>query len=368
MNSPEMSRCWAEIELDALRHNARVAREHVGGGVALMAVIKANAYGHGLATVAPALGDDAELFAVADVQEALDARNVVEHPIVILGPVVPAERAAVIEHGFIASISSLDEAREFSRCTRGASVAIDCAIDTGMGRMGIDEASAVEQLKRIAALPNIRTHSVSTHLPAGDEDAAYTKEQLARFAALISRVRSEVPGNYRVHALPSAGVIGFPTFGYDIVRAGLMIYGISPISEFQQRLRPALTLKTRVSLLREISPGQSISYGRTFIAVRQMRTATLAIGYADGLPRAVSNRGAAVLIAGQRCPILGRVTMDLTVVDVSDVPAIEVGDEAVVIGRQGNAEIMATELAERAGTIAWEIFTGIGTRVARVYE
>jgi alanine racemase len=291
----------------------------------------------------------------------------VPHPVIILGPALPAERAAIVEHRFIASISSYDEALAFSAAASGRAVYANCKIDTGMGRMGIREDDAVEEIVRISKLPNIEIHSVSSHLPSADEDPVFTKEQLVRFRGLITRLRSELPGSYLVHTLPSAGVIAFAGSAYDIVRAGLMIYGISPLPEQQALLKTALTLKAHVVLLRDVAAGTSISYGRTFTTPRAMRVATLSVGYADGFPRALSNRGAAVSIGGRRCAVLGRVTMDLTMVDVSDVPEVNVGDEAVLIGRQGDEEILAREVAQRAGTIAWEIFTGIGSRVARVY-
>ena len=367
MSSPEVHRCWAEIDYAALRHNARVARARVGRPVALLAVIKANAYGHGIAAVAEALADEAELFGVANLQEALQVRDVVAHPVLIMGPALPSERTGIVSAALIPAVSSYAEAAEFSETARGSSVAVNCKIDTGMGRMGIQAVEAIDELKRIAALPNLTIHSVSTHLPSADEDAEFTGVQLSDFSALIERARREVPGDYLVHALPSAGVLGFAPSAFDVVRAGLMLYGISPLSEFQHALKPVMTLKARVVLVREIPAGTSISYGRTFVAPRPMRIATLSVGYADGLPRGVSNRGAAVLIAGQRCPILGRVTMDLTIADVSAVPQAAVGDEVVLIGRQAGEEILATEVAERASTIAWEVFTGIGARVARVY-
>jgi alanine racemase len=367
IESFEAHRCWAEIDRAALRHNAQAARKIVGPDVVLLAVIKANGYGHGLVAVADALRDHAQLFGVANVQEALAARNAVPHPVIILGPALPTERAAIVEHRFIASISSYEEALAFSAVADGRSVYVNCKIDTGMGRMGIRESHAVEEIVRISKLPNIEIHSVSSHLPSADEDPVFTKEQLTHVDGLITRLRSEMPGSYLVHTLPSAGVLAFAGSAYDIVRAGLMIYGISPLPEQQALLRPALTLKAHVVLLRDVAAGSSISYGRTFTTARAMRVATLSVGYADGLPRALSNRGAAVLIGGRRCALLGRVTMDLVIVDVSEVPEVNVGDEAVLIGRQGDEEILATEVAQRAGTIAWEIFTGIGSRVARVY-
>ena len=360
-------RCWAEIDLGALRQNARFARERLGGKVALLAVVKANAYGHGLAAVANALREEAQLFGVANLREAAELRQTVSQPVVILGPALPGERRGIVDAGFIPSVSNYDEARGFSRLAAGATVAINCAIDTGMGRMGIAEADVSVELKRIAALPNLTLHSVSTHLPVADEDAVYTREQLQRFQTVMTRLRRDVPGSYLVHTLPSAGVAGFADSAYDIARAGLMLYGATSVPDFQKFLRPVLSLKTRIILVRELAAGSSVSYGRTFIAPRALRVATLGAGYADGLPRLISNRDAAVLIAGRRCPVLGRVTMDLTMVDVTAAPEVSVGDEAVLIGRQGDEEILATEMAARASTIAWEIFTGIGSRVPRVY-
>lgn len=367
MSSSNPGRCWVEIDRDALRHNARVARECVGSNVALLAVIKANGYGHGLVEAADALRDDVQLFGVANVREAIETRAAVPHPIVILGPALPEERAAIVQGGFIASISSYAEAVEFSRVAASSSVELNCAIDTGMGRMGIAEKAAGGEVRRIAGLPNVKIHSVSTHLPAADEDPKFTEAQLRRFHDALTDVRQSVPGDFFAHALCSTGVARFPGSAYDIVRAGLVLYGSATDDALQARLRPAMTWKTRVALLRDVAAGSSISYGRTFVTPRAMRVATISCGYADGLPRAISNRDAEVLIAGRRCAVLGRVTMDLTMVDVTAVTEVTVGDEVVLMGRQGKEEILAAAVAARASTIAWEIFTGIGSRVARVY-
>ena len=360
-------RCWAEIDRAALRHNAHATRQRLGPDVALLAVIKANGYGHGLAAVAHALADHVDLFGVANVVEALEARKAVAHPVMILGPALPEERGEIVAHRFIPSVSDHEEAWEFSHAARGSSVAINFKIDTGMGRMGSAESDAIERLKAIVALPNLEIHSVSTHLPSADEDQSYTRTQLARFKDLVTRMRNEVPGTYKIHALPSAGVIAFNDSAFDIARVGLMLYGASPIPEFQAQLRPVMTLKAHVVLIRELPAGSSVSYGRTFITKERTRVATLSLGYADGFPRTLSNRDAAVLIRGRRCSVLGRITMDLTMVDVTNVAAVGIGDEVVLIGRQGEEQILATEVAARASTIAWEIFTGIGSRVTRVY-
>ena len=367
MSPTDAYRCWVEIDTAALRHNAQVARARVAPGVALMAVIKANAYGHGLSAVAKALSNDAEIFGVANLREALEARSVVPHPVLILGPALPEERVAIVEHRFIASISSAGEAKEFSRAANGRTALVNCAIDTGMGRMGISEGEAVDELKRIAATPNVEIHSISTHLPSSDEELEFTREQLKRFTKLVGAIRGEVPGNYKVHALPSGGVLGFCESCFDFVRAGLMLYGVSPAPEFQKGLQPPLTWKSHIVLMRELPPGSSVSYGRTWFAPRLTRVATLSVGYADGYPRSLSGRGAAVLARGRRCPVIGRVTMDLTMIDVTDAGPLSIGDEVVLLGRDGDEEVSARELADRAGTIAWEVFTGIGSRVARVY-
>jgi len=357
----ETYRCWAEIDRGALSYNAKIVRERAGSAE-LLAVVKANAYGHGMIGVAEALANDAQLFGVANLEEASTLRKTLPHPIIILGPAIPEERSAIAEQGFIASVSTLEEAQAFDR-----PVAINFVVDTGMGRMGTPEAQALEVFKKIAALPNIQIHSVSTHLPVSNEEADYTRDELSRFAKLLKQFRAEVPGEYKAHVLPSSGVLAFSDPSFDIVRAGIMLYGISPLPGFEKLLKPVMTWKTRIGLVRDMPKDSSISYGRTFITPRAMRIATLSAGYADGYPRHLSNRDAAVLVHGQRCALLGRVTMDLMMIDVSGIAEAKSGDEAVLMGRQGDGEISAIELAERAGTITWEIIARIGSRVRRVY-
>ena len=365
--SIETYRCWAEIDRAALRHNAKVVRDRLGGSPELLAVVKANAYGHGMVGVAQALQEDARLFGVANLEEAVALRGALSHAVIILGPALPQERAPIVEGGFIASISTLEEAEDFDRLARNKPVPVCFVVDTGMGRMGTMAAEALEVFRKIAALANLRIHSVSTHLPVSNEDENYTQAELAGFAELAQRFRREVPGDYKIHVLPSAGVLAYSDAGSDFARAGIMLYGVSPLPEFQNILCPVMTWKTRIGLIRDMPKGSSISYGRTFIAPRAMKVATLAAGYADGYPRHLSNRAAAVLVRGQRCPLLGRVTMDLMMVDVSAVDRVETGDEVVLLGRQSEAEISCAELAEKAGTITWEITTRVGQRVRRVF-
>ena len=366
MNS-KTYRCWAEIDQSALRHNATVVRERLGPGVELLAVVKANGYGHGMVGVAKALAQDAQFFGVANLEEATILRREVSRPIIILGPALPAERSLIAEGGFIPSISTLEEAQEFDRVAQRTPVAINFVIDTGMGRMGVPQAEAMALFKKVATLSNLKIHSLSTHLPVSNEDADFTRAELAQFAGLVKKLRAEFPGDYKTHVLQSAGALAFADPPFDIVRAGIMLYGISPLSEFQKLLRPVLTWKTRISLIRDMPAGHGISYGRTFITPREMRVATLSAGYADGYPRHLSNREAAVLVRGQRCALLGRVTMDLMMIDVSHIGSVAVGDEVVLMGRQGDQEISATDLAGQANTISWEITTRIGARVRRIY-
>jgi alanine racemase len=361
-------RCWTEIDRDALRHNARVVRERAGSAE-ILAVVKANAYGHGLIGVAEILADEVQLFGVANLEEALALRGSCSHPIVILGPALPGERSTIAERGFIPTISALDEAEDFNRLARGSPVDVNFKIDTGMGRMGVPENQALDALRKVSTFPNIRIHNVSTHLPASGEDADYTRDQLLRFGEIMKQFRAAVPIDYKAHVLQSAGLLGFAEHAgpFDMVRAGIVLYGVSPLPEFQKVLKPVMTWKTRISLVRDMSKGSSISYGRTFITPRKMRIATLSAGYADGYPWRLSNRDADVIVRGQRCAILGRVTMDLMMIDVSKIDDARVGDEVVLMGRDGNEEVSCAELARLAGTIPWEITTRIGARVRRVY-
>lgn len=362
----ETYRCWAEIDRNALRHNARVVRDRIGAAE-LLAVVKANGYGHGMVGVAQALAEEAQLFGVANLEEAAELHATLSHPIVILGPALPEERAMIAERGFIPSVSTFEEAKDFDGAVAGKQVAINFKVDTGMGRMGAPEGQALEIFTKVLALPHIKIQSVSTHLPVSNEDAEYTRDELLRFGSIVNQFRAASPRDFKSHVLQSAGLLAFADPLFDIVRAGIVLYGISPFAEFQKLVKPAMTWKTRIALVREMPKGSSISYGRTFVTPRKMRIATLSAGYADGYPRHLSNREAAVLVRGQRCPLLGRVTMDLMMTDVSKIDGVQEGDEVVLMGRDGNEEVSCTELADRAGTITWEITTRIGARVLRVF-
>lgn len=349
-------RTWAEVDHSAIVHNLAVVRKMVGPRPEIFAIIKANAYGHGARKVAASLADQVEGFGVANLDEAREL-GPTSRDILLLSPTLPGERREVVAENFIATVSSAAEAADFS----GGRVSLK--VDTGMGRIGCWKDDALAEIKTILRLGSVRLHSIATHLPVPDEDPDYTRAQLESFAGLRVALQPEIPPETKFHALNSAGILGFSEAAHDLVRPGLMLYGASPLAKHQALLRPALTWKARVLLVREISSGRTISYGRTFTAPTDLRVAVLPIGYADGLPRQISGQGASVLIGGRRCAILGRVTMDQVVVDVSAVPGVQSGDEAILIGRQGEEEILAGELAAWAGTIAWHIFTGLGNRV-----
>lgn len=361
-------RCWAEIDLEALRYNARVLNQKIGPGARLMAVVKANAYGHGMESVAQALREEVAMFGVANVAEALALRAAgIENPVFILAPALACEREPIVRGGFIPAVSSLEEARGYNQLGESRPVEAHLVLDTGMGRIGLWQEEALEVASQIARLKHLRLTGVATHLPSADEDEAFTAEQLRHFQALLEGLAQIGIRPGEVHALNSAGAIRFPAQAGTLVRAGLALYGCSPLEDFQEKLHPAMAFKASVTMVREMGVGRSISYGRTFTTEHPMRVATVAVGYADGYQRHLSNTGTEVLVGGRRCLVLGRVTMDQICVDVSGLQT-QPGDEVVLFGRQGGQEISATELARKAGTIPWEIFTGIGPRVQRIYR
>jgi alanine racemase len=362
--SGESWRIRAEIDHAALRHNAAAIRKAVGEKPGILAVVKADGYGHGGPEVAKTLAPVVEKFGVATLDEARAVRAAVpDKDILLLSPCLPAERAAVVKEGFIPVVSSRAEAKAYAHLAEGQPVRIHLCIDTGMGRIGVWQDEAIQTAKEISHVAGVEVESVSTHLPAADSDPEFTTQELAAWDELVAKLRSLLP-KANFHALNSAASFERPQFAADRVRPGLALYGISPLPEFQKLLRPAMTLKTRITLVRDVGAGRGISYGRDFITAKPMRVATLAIGYADGYPRQTSNQGAQVLVRGQRCPILGRITMDQFMVDVTDLPRdVAPGEEVVLFGRQGDEEIPVNEVASWAGTITWDVLTRLGKRV-----
>lgn len=357
-------RCWAEIDHAALRYNAAAVRTAIGDTREILAVVKADGYGHGGAEVARSLAPYAAQFGVATLAEAQAIRTAVaDKDILLLSPCLPNERANVVREGFIPVVSSTAEAKAYAHLIGDNPARLHLCLDTGMGRIGVWQDNALASARDMAALQGVEIESVSTHLPVADTDSAFTENELQTWSRLVAELRKVFP-SAKFHALNSAASFKWPHFAADRVRPGLALYGISPLAEFQQKLRPAMTLKTRITLVRDVGPGRGISYGRDFITPHPMRVATLSIGYADGYPRQTSNRGAQVLVRGQRCPVLGRVTMDQMMIDISALPRdVAPGEEVVLFGKQEAGEITVNEVAAWAGTITWDILTRLGRRV-----
>jgi len=357
-------RTWVEIDRDALRHNLKAVKK-LAGKAGIMAVVKANAYGHGLEEVVRVLDGGVEVFAVASLGEAIQLRKILKQvPILLLSAALPSEYREIARRGFIPTLSSSKEAALYARSARKGAP-IHFKIDTGMGRLGALPADAIPSLKAILKA-GLSVHSISTHLSSADSNEKTTRHQLATFADLLDELHHLAP-DASIHALNSAGAMLHASEEGDLVRIGLALYGVSPLSAFQKLLRPVLSWKARITFLNDIPKGHRISYGGTFTAPRAIKVAVLPAGYADGYPRQVSGKGAEVLIRGKRCPVIGRVTMDQIIVDVSKVRGVRVGDEAILVGKQGREQLTATEVASRADTIPWHLFCGITGRVAYKY-
>lgn len=357
-------RAWAEIDLAALRRNLKVAVESCGGQV--MAVVKAGAYGHGLEEIAVALAaENIAYLGVANVGEARRIREAgVEIPIYLLGATWAGEREEIVAHDWTPCLCSLAEAEDFNRWAEvaGKRLKVHLAVDTGMGRGGFLPAELSGVMGILEGLENLEIEGVGSHLPSADEDEEFTRSQIACFREVLEELGGANRFKWR-HLLNSAGILGYDPVICNLSRPGLMLYGVSPVAGGRSQLATVMTLKSRVTLLRTLPAGHGVSYGRQFVTSKPTRVATVGIGYGDGYPRQVSGNGADVWLAGRRCPILGRVTMDQIMVDVSDAEHVCEGDEVELFG----ANIPVAEVAKKAGTIVWEVFTGITPRVMRCY-
>lgn len=363
ISHPSPPRAWAEITQSHFLHNLEKVREHSGSGV--MAVLKAGAYGHGLEQLGELL-DKAQVtfFGVASVVEARRLAVIgVKSSIYLLGPTFPDERQEVVDNRWVASLSSMEEARHFNQLNDGnLPLVVHLTVDTGMGRGGFLPHQIEHHLPEILELKHLIVEGVGSHLPSADEDREFTLNQFKQFDALVKRLSQKCAFKF-VHLSNSAGLIDYVSETTNLVRPGLMLYGISPLPKYQNGLKPVMTLKSRVSLVRDLPKGQGISYGRAHILTKDTRVATVGIGYGDGYNRQFSGKGIEVMIRGQRCPILGRVTMDQIMIDVSRLSECQCGDEVELFGEN----ILVSEIAEKSGLIPWEIFTGITPRVLRVY-
>lgn len=357
---------WAEIDAAALVSNLRKLRRKAGSAK-LMFVVKANAYGHGAELCARAAekARAADWLGVSSVEEGVSLREAgIKLPILILGSLYPFESVlAAVAHGLTPMVASFDAAKRVAEAAQRLKRRVDChvKVDTGMGRVGAGRETAVSIVRALASFSGVRCTGLFTHFSSADSDRAQTARQLEKFRGVLKALEREGLRPPLVHAANSAGLLRHPESRFDLVRPGLAAYGL--VDGFE----PVLTLKSKVVFLKTVPKGATVSYGATWKARRVSRVATLPIGYGDGYSRSLSNRGV-VLIGGVRCPVIGRVTMDQTMVDATRVPSARVGDDAVLIGRQGKGLVTASELARHSGTINYETVTALSYRVPRALK
>jgi alanine racemase len=366
-------RAWTEIDLDALAHNLTRIRARISPSSAVILVVKADAYGHGAVAVAHrALGCGVEALGVGTSAEALELRAAgILAPVLVLGTIVDEEAALCLRNGVHIALHSLDRARGLAELAErlGTRARVHVKVDTGMGRLGVRPERALELLATVRASAHLELCGFMTHVaaPEGGRDPG-ALEQLNLFDALRRRAAEEGHQLGCVHAANSACVFTGLGTHYDAVRPGLAAYGILPAGlEGALELRPVLSLHSQVVFLKDVPPGSTVGYAGTWRAGRTTRVATLPIGYSDGLCWRLGNQGE-VLVRGARAPIIGRVSMDYATIDVTHIPGVEVGDRVTVIGRQGADSIGLAELAERAGTVPYEIACSVGRRVARIFR
>lgn len=363
----------AQVDLDALAHNYKEAVQRAGGRK-IIAVVKADAYGHGAVEVSRLLlGLGADLLGVALVEEGRELRQAgITAPILVMGALFPGQAEAIVEQKLTPVVFDRAVARALSLAARksGTNLAVHVKIDTGMGRIGISPEEAPAFIKDLKTSGSLSVQGLMTHFADADlRDKAFAAQQMDRFETLIKTLDADGSAVPHRHAANSAALLDYDRALFTMVRPGLMLYGYNPLEEQKGAidLRPALSLKTQIACVKKVPAGVPISYGRTFITKQASVIATLPIGYADGYSRGLSNKGEA-LVRGVRVPIVGRVCMDMCMLDITAVPDAQPGDEVVLIGSQGQERITADDIAAKTGTIAYEVLCGISNRVPRIYQ
>lgn len=361
----------AEIDLDQVVGNAE--RLSARAASPLLAVVKADAYGHGASEVAVALQGAGSVagFAVSLVEEAIELRQAgITQPILVMGPSIGDSYAAIVEHALTPMISDERHLAPLAEAVRGEALAIHLKVDTGMSRLGLSLRSVDPLLDTLAGESRLRVAGIASHLACADIDdptdaESMTALQLRRFADLRARCHTRLDPGVSFHVANSAGILRFPASSYDLARPGIALYGNG--FEPEEGLGAVLRLCSQITQLREVSTGESVSYGACWTARRLTRAAIVPVGYADGLPRNLSGKGSA-LISGRRCPIIGTVSMDMIVVDVTDLPDASLGADVVLIGKQKDAEIRVAEVAAHCEISEYEVSCGISKRVPRTYS
>ena len=364
-------RTWAEVDLDAVLHNFMAARNHLPKYMKLLVTVKANAYGHGSLQIAKLLESKADYFAVAAMDEAVQLRQAgIRMPLLILGPVLPADYKRAAEHDVALTVSSLEEARAISACAEAAhkKITVHFALDTGMSRIGFPcSEEAARELKTATQFPGIIPEGVFSHFAMSDsKDNSYVNLQTENFRRMLDMVGVD----FSIRHLYNSAAIAELKPEFDMAREGILLYGLHPSDEVDGSsiggVKPAMALRSHVSVVKNLPAGTPISYGCTYVTGKDSVIATVMAGYADGVPRLLSNCGE-VIIRGMKAPIVGRVCMDQFMVDVSHIPGVKPGDTVTIFGTDGSETITADEVAAKAQTIGYELICGIAPRVPRVY-
>jgi len=368
---------WAEIDLDALAHNFRVIRELVGADVKILAAVKANAYGHGAVECSRRLEKEGvDWFGVALPEEGIELRDAgITKPILCMGGVWPGQESLCIQRDLTPVAYRLDSLEALDQVSADAQKTVDVhvKIDTGMSRLGVRADDVLEFCEALKRFKNIRVDGLMTHLASADDEAQaeFTTEQIKRFNRAVAVFREQGIAPTYIHAANSAGLFAFEKTRGNMVRPGGTLYGfvrdVLPPSVDAQPLRTVMSLFSRIMLLKQVPKGEKLGYGGTFETKRDSLIATIPIGYDDGYRRVFSNRGR-VIVRGKFAPVVGRVSMDLTLIDVTDVPGATLDDRVTLLGSDGDCSITAEDLGELAGTISYEITCGISNRVPRIYK
>ncbi len=367
-----MRPAWIEVHLEAVKQNIRSIKSVVGDKTQVMAVTKANGYGHGLIEISrSSLQAGATMLGAAILDEALALReNGIKGPILTLGCPLP-DQAPDIVNNYISHVVTNIEAAEFlsrEAVKRDIPAKVHIKIDTGMGRIGVTMDKALSYAQELTAHPGIEIEGVMMHFPSADQpDLSFSRQQIGKFSDVLSKLSCAGIAPKWIHTANSAAIAFLPESHFDMVRPGLLIYGIPPTPESCDiPLRPAMTIKARITQIRSVPKGQNISYGRSFVTKRKSVIGIVPLGYGDGYSRAHSNRGK-VLVKGTFAPILGRVCMDQFVVDLTDIPQVELGEEVVVMGRQKENQITTWDVAEWMNSVPHEVVSALGTRLPRVF-
>lgn len=363
---------WVEIDLDAARRNFERIRGMLPPGVEILFVVKADAYGHGAVSLSRLAAEcGVSILGVATVDEGRELRRAgIALPILVLSPVLVRELDWALESDLAVTASSLEfaEAANDAANRKGTICRMHVEVDTGMGRTGLPEECAFDVISEMVSLPYVHLEGIFTHFPVSDSDDAYTEAQVASFKKLVERLASGGTDFRYVHCANSAAIINFPSSYFNLVRPGLLVYGhtSNPTLRLRTDVEPIMSFKARIVLIRDMPAGASVSYGRTFITDKPIRMGIVPVGYGHGLSHRLSNRGR-ILVKGRLAPIIGRVTMDMSMIDLSEFPDVQVGDEVVIFGRQGSGEITLDEVADCEGTLNYEVLCRISKRVPRIY-